>query len=79
MGKKLLIQHDNVPGIETLEVYRQHGGYASVEKALKSMAPNDVVEEVKKSKILPFKIHTQHERINTISSQTPVSEQCGFP
>ena len=49
MGKKLLIQHDNVPGIETLEVYRQHGGYASVEKALKSMAPNDVVEEVKKS------------------------------
>ena len=49
MGKKLLIQHDNVPGIETLEVYRQHGGYASVEKALKSLAPNDVVEEVKKS------------------------------
>ena len=49
MGKKLLIQHVNVPGIETLEVYRQHGGYASVEKALKSMTPNDVVEEVKKS------------------------------
>ncbi|HRG51806.1 MAG TPA: NADH-quinone oxidoreductase subunit NuoF [Bacteroidia bacterium] len=49
MGKKLLIQHANVPGIETLEVYRQHGGYASVEKALKSMSPADVVEEVKKS------------------------------
>jgi NADH-quinone oxidoreductase subunit F len=49
MGKKLLIQHVNVPGIETLEVYRQHGGYASVEKALKTMTPNDVVEEVKKS------------------------------
>lgn len=49
MGKKLLIQHVNVPGIETLEVYRQKGGYASVEKALKSMTPNDVVEEVKKS------------------------------
>lgn len=49
MGKKLLIQHVNVPGIETLDVYRQHGGYASVEKALKSMSPNDVVEEVKKS------------------------------
>lgn len=49
MGKKLLIQHANVPGIETLEVYRQHGGYASLEKALKSMTPNDVVEEVKKS------------------------------
>jgi NADH-quinone oxidoreductase subunit F len=49
MGKKLLIQHVNVPGIEILEVYRQNGGYASVEKALKTMAPNDVVEEVKKS------------------------------
>lgn len=49
MAKKLLLQHVNVPGIEKLEVYRQHGGYASVEKALKTMAPNDVVEEVKKS------------------------------
>src|SRR3954465_1553731 len=49
MGKKLLIQHVNVPGIETLEVYRQQGGYASVEKALKTMSPADVVEEVKKS------------------------------
>lgn len=49
MAKKLLLQHINIPGIETLEVYRQHGGYASVEKALKTMTPNDVVEEVKKS------------------------------
>lgn len=49
MGKKLLIHNDKVPGIATLEVYRQHGGYASVEKALKTMTPNDVVEEVKKS------------------------------
>src|SRR6188508_2187740 len=49
MGKKLLIHNDKVPGIATLEVYRQHGGYASVEKALKTMQPADVVEEVKKS------------------------------
>ncbi len=49
MGKKLLIHNDKVPGIATLEVYRQHGGYASVEKALKTMKPADVVEEVKKS------------------------------
>lgn len=49
MGKKLLIHNVNVPDIETLAVYRQHGGYASVEKALKSMTPVDVVEEVKKS------------------------------
>jgi NADH-quinone oxidoreductase subunit F len=49
MSKKLLIHNDKVPNIHTLEVYRQHGGYASVEKALKTMQPNDVVEEVKKS------------------------------
>jgi NADH-quinone oxidoreductase subunit F len=49
MAKKLLIHNDKVPNIHTLEVYRQHGGYASVEKALKTMQPNDVVEEVKKS------------------------------
>ena len=49
MGKKLLIHNDKVPGIATLEVYRQNGGYASVEKALKTMTPAEVVEEVKKS------------------------------
>ncbi len=48
MGKKLLLQHINVPGIETYSVYREKGGYASVEKALK-MKPDDIVEEVKKS------------------------------
>jgi NADH-quinone oxidoreductase subunit F len=49
MGKKLLIQHADVPNIHTLQVYKEKGGYASVEKALKAMTPNDVVEEVKKS------------------------------
>jgi NADH-quinone oxidoreductase subunit F len=49
MGRKLLIHNDKVPGIHTYEVYRQHGGYASVEKALKSMTPDQVTEEVKKS------------------------------
>jgi len=48
MGKKILLQHIDVPGIETYSVYREKGGYASVEKTLK-MKPDDVVEEVKKS------------------------------
>lgn len=48
MGRKILTEHINVPGIQGYEVYRQHGGYRSVEKALK-MTPNDIVEEVKKS------------------------------
>ncbi|GAB3198394.1 NADH-quinone oxidoreductase subunit F [Pontibacter aydingkolensis] len=49
MGIKILTEHINVPGIETLEVYRKHGGYKSVEKALKTMSPDEVVEEVKTS------------------------------
>ncbi|HQD12240.1 MAG TPA: NADH-quinone oxidoreductase subunit F, partial [Chitinophagales bacterium] len=49
MSKKLLLANDHIPGINTLEVYRQHGGYKALEKALKSMKPDDIVEEVKKS------------------------------
>ena len=49
MGRKLLLEHINVPGINTLAVYREKGGYRAVEKALKTMSPDDVVEEVKKS------------------------------
>ncbi|MFY8019827.1 MAG: NADH-quinone oxidoreductase subunit NuoF [Bacteroidia bacterium] len=49
MGKKLLLANDHVPGIQSYAVYRQHGGYASVEKAIKTMKPEEVVEEVKKS------------------------------
>ncbi|MGG5902216.1 NADH-quinone oxidoreductase subunit NuoF [Sphingobacterium daejeonense] len=49
MGRKLLLEHINVPGINTFAVYREKGGYRSVEKALKTMSPEDVVEEVKKS------------------------------
>ena len=49
MGRKLLLEHIDVPGIETFDVYRKNGGYRSVEKALKTMSPEDVVEEVKKA------------------------------
>jgi NADH-quinone oxidoreductase subunit F len=49
MSKKILLEHIDVPGIETLEVYRAKGGYASVEKALKTMTQEAIVEEVKKS------------------------------
>jgi NADH-quinone oxidoreductase subunit F len=48
MARKLLLEHINVPGIHTFDVYREKGGYRAVEKALK-MAPDEVVEEVKKS------------------------------
>lgn len=49
MSTKILTEHINTPGIETFEVYRKKGGYNAVEKAIKKMTPEEVVEEVKKS------------------------------
>jgi NADH-quinone oxidoreductase subunit F len=45
MSKKILLDKINIPGIKTYEVYRQNGGYASVEKAMKAMTPDEVVEK----------------------------------
>jgi NADH-quinone oxidoreductase subunit F len=49
MGVKLLLEKAHVEGIRTYDVYRREGGYRSVEKALKTMGPEAIVEEVKKS------------------------------
>ncbi len=46
---KILTDKTHIPGIETFDVYRKNGGYSAVEKALKTMTPDEVVEEVKKS------------------------------
>ena len=49
MTRKLLLENDHIEGIRSYDVYRKNGGYRSVEKALKKMSPDDIVEEVKKS------------------------------
>lgn len=48
MGRKLLLEHIDVPGIKGIDVYRSKGGYSAVEKALR-MSPDEVMEEVKLS------------------------------
>jgi len=48
-NRKLLLEHVDVPGIEGIDVYVKQGGYNSLQKALKKMTPEEVVEEVKKS------------------------------
>ncbi len=45
---KLLLENAHIEGIRYYDAYRKHGGYRSVEKALK-MSPDEIVEEVKKS------------------------------
>jgi NADH-quinone oxidoreductase subunit F len=48
MGIQTLLEHINTPGYETLEVYRKHGGYKALEKALQ-MEPTALIDEVKAS------------------------------
>ncbi len=49
MGRKILLDKIHIPDIQTFKVYKDNGGYASVEKALKKMTSAEVIEEVKKS------------------------------
>ncbi len=48
MGVKLLIDKANIEGIRFYDTWRKNGGYAAVEKALKT-SPEAIVEEVKRS------------------------------
>jgi NADH-quinone oxidoreductase subunit F len=47
MGRKLLLDKIGIEGIRYYDAYRKNGGYASVEKALKTMSPEKITEEVK--------------------------------
>jgi len=49
MSRKLLLKNDHIPGIATLKTYRENGGYTAMEKALKTMSPEALLEEVKTS------------------------------
>jgi NADH-quinone oxidoreductase subunit F len=49
MGRKILLEYIDLPGIQSYEVYRGNGGYKSVEKVLKDYTPSDVTNEVKAS------------------------------
>jgi NADH-quinone oxidoreductase subunit F len=49
MGRKILLDKIDIPGIQSYDVYRKNGGYDSVDKALKTMSPDEVTNEVKKS------------------------------
>ena len=49
MGKYILLRHRDVPNIQDLKVYRENDGFVAFEKALKTMQPADVMQEVKNS------------------------------
>ena len=43
---RVLLRDADVPGIERIDVYEAHGGYATLKKALLEMKPEDVQKEV---------------------------------
>ena len=45
----VLLRHRDVPGIDRLEMYRQHGGFEALRKAVTSMQPQELTELVKNS------------------------------
>ena len=46
----VLLRHREIPDLHQLEVYRQHGGYEGLKKAL-SMTPAEVIDVVKASNL----------------------------
>jgi len=45
----ILLRHREIPDLDNLEVYRQHGGFEALQKAVASMKPDEVTDLVKAS------------------------------
>ena len=49
MSEHFLLRHRDIPGINQLPVYRESGGFATFQKAVTTMKPVEVMEEVDRS------------------------------
>ena len=49
MDELILLRHRQIPDLNQLEVYRQHGGFEAFQKAVMSMNPYDVTDQVTSS------------------------------
>jgi NADH-quinone oxidoreductase subunit F len=49
MPERIITKDLDIPGIDSLEVYRQHGGYKALAKALSEYQPDQLVDLVKQS------------------------------
>ena len=45
----LLLRHRDIPNIKDIEIYKQNGGFAALKKAVTSLQPGQVLDEVKAS------------------------------
>lgn len=49
MNGHILLRHRDIPDLDRLEVYRQHGGFEAFRKAVTSLQPAEVIQVVKDS------------------------------
>lgn len=49
MNELILLRHRQIPDLNQLDIYRQHGGFEAFHKAVTSMNPYDVTDAVKSS------------------------------
>ncbi len=49
MNGHILLRHRDIPNLDRLEVYRQHGGFEAFRKAVTSLQPAEVIQIVKDS------------------------------
>ncbi len=49
MADHILLRHRDIPDIDRLDVYLQHGGFEAFKKVVTTMTPQQVVDEVKAS------------------------------
>jgi NADH-quinone oxidoreductase subunit F len=49
MAEHILLRHRAIPGLDQIDTYRQNEGFVALRKAVISMDPNDVTNEVKAS------------------------------
>lgn len=49
MAEHILLRHRDIPDLQRLDVYLQHGGYEAFRKVVTSLSPQQVIDEVKAS------------------------------
>jgi NADH-quinone oxidoreductase subunit F len=49
MSQYILLRHREIPELNQLKIYREHGGFEAFQKAVTSLQPNEVTEIVKAS------------------------------
>jgi NADH-quinone oxidoreductase subunit F len=49
MPEQIVTRDIDVPGIDALDTYREHGGYQALEKVLRDYQPDTLIDEIKKS------------------------------